>query len=173
MFFENNSSFHGDYNAPVLLLAAANNISYPDPEWNVYNYGSNNSMRIILTNPTANHHPMHLHGHNYWVLAQGTGTWDGEITNPQNPLRRDTHILAPGSAANPTYLVIEFEANNPGVWALHCHIAWHVSLGLYVNILEAPAKIPGLARADEVAQTCRDWATWSGQNVVDEIDSGL
>lgn len=71
------------------------------------------------------------------------------------------------------FLVIQFHKDNPGVWPFHCHIAWHVSAGLYVNILEAPSQIdyqiPGA-----VKQTCDDWAAWEALgNVPDQIDSGL
>ncbi len=37
--------------------------------------------------------------------------------------------------------MLQFNADNPGVWPFHCHIAWHVSSGLYVNIMERPADI--------------------------------
>jgi FtsP/CotA-like multicopper oxidase with cupredoxin domain len=45
--------------------------------------------------------------------------WDGTITNPQNPTRRDVHMLLPYE-----YIVIQWNQDNPGVWPLHCHIAW-------------------------------------------------
>jgi hypothetical protein len=48
----NNSSFRGNYNAPILLLSNLGNNSYPDsPEWNVYDFGSNSSVRIVIENP--------------------------------------------------------------------------------------------------------------------------
>lgn len=59
----NNSSFRGDYNAPILLLSNLGNNSYPDsPDWNVYDFGSNSSVRIVIENPGFLAHPMHLHG---------------------------------------------------------------------------------------------------------------
>lgn len=58
------SAFRGDYNNPLLLLAKAGNTSYPyNPEWNVYNFGSNHSIRVVLNNKTPTSHPWHLHGH--------------------------------------------------------------------------------------------------------------
>lgn len=60
----NNSTFRGDLSNPLLLLAKAGKFSYPDhPEWNVYNFGSNSSIRVILNNKTPTSHPWHLHGH--------------------------------------------------------------------------------------------------------------
>ena len=59
----NDSPFHGDYNAPVLLLADQGNVSYPDPHWNVYNVGTNATIRVVVNNHTPTSHPWHLHGH--------------------------------------------------------------------------------------------------------------
>jgi hypothetical protein len=166
----NNSSFRANYNQPVLLLSNLGNNSYPSsPQWNVYNFASASSVRFILTNPTAASHPMHLHGHNMFVLASGTGTWDGKtIIRPDNPQRRDVHLLEANG-----YLVLQMESDNPGAWPLHCHIAWHVSAGLYVTVLERPDDIKKLNVPSIMAQTCRDWAAWTNGTVVDQIDSGL
>lgn len=132
----NNSSFRADYNAPLLLLAKAGNTSYPNsPEWNVYNTGSNGTIRLIVNNPTRAVHPMHLHGHNMFVLAEGPGTWDGTVINPRNPQRRDVQLLQKEG-----YIVVQIDADNPGVWPFHCHIAWHVSGGLYINIMVSGAE---------------------------------
>ena len=78
---------------------------------------------------------MHLHGHNFWVLAEGVGKWDGTIVNPSNPQRRDTQLVAAGSLDAPSYLVLEWNVDNPGVWPLHCHIVVHVSAGLLINFM--------------------------------------
>jgi hypothetical protein len=51
-----------------------------------------------------------------YVLARGTGTWDGTVTNPSNPSRRDVTMLPNGSADNPSYLVVQIDGDNPGVW---------------------------------------------------------
>lgn len=125
---------------PTLLLAKNGSTSFPDhPEWSVYNYGQATSVRLILTTIGPLPHPMHLHGHNMWVLAEGFGQWDGSIVRPNNPVRRDTHIMQPGNPqqgpAGISYLVLEFLADNPGVWPMHCHNAWHLSGGMYINVL--------------------------------------
>ncbi|GAM85433.1 hypothetical protein ANO11243_034400 [Dothideomycetidae sp. 11243] len=170
----NNSTFRVNYNDPTLLEAKLGATAYPTQE-NVYNFGSNSSIRLVVYNYFQyGPHPMHMHGHNYFVLAEGTGTWDGHITNAANPQRRDTQLVAPAPAAGvPSYIVLQILADNPGVWPFHCHIAWHVSGGLYVNLLERPADITESNMPMVMAQTCRDWATWSHNNVVDQIDSGL
>ena len=67
---------------------------------------------------------MHLHGHDISILHEGPGYWDGVfLTNMQNPQRRDVQMLRPKG-----HIVIQYEADNSGVWPFHCHIAWHVSL---------------------------------------------
>ena len=80
---------------------------------------------------------MHLHGHNFFVLDEGYGPIDETaLSNIKNPTRRDTHIMQPAKDDNtPWHTVIQFDTDNPGVWPLHCHRAWHTSLGFLVNIL--------------------------------------
>ena len=95
---------------PVLLLAKLGNTSYPDdPQWNVYDFGSNSSIRIVLNNQTPITHPIHLHGHNFMVVTEGLGVWDGlTMVRPTNPQRRDVQLLRPLG-----YMVIEIETDNP------------------------------------------------------------
>jgi len=50
-----------------------------------------------------------------------------------NPMRRDTVLIPAGSAY--TFRVI---ADNPGVWFFHCHIQWHLEVGLAIQLVEAP-----------------------------------
>lgn len=169
----NNVAFRGDYNAPILLLSNSGNNSYPfDPEWNVYNFGSSSSIRFVINNPTGFPHPIHLHGHNFFVLAAGApgdGNFpDGALTNPKNPQRRDVQVVPPNS-----YIVIQLTSDNPGAWPLHCHIAWHVSAGLFLTVLERPADIKNLKIPSIMAQTCREWSAFTNTTIPDQIDSGL
>ncbi|MCJ1387718.1 hypothetical protein MMC18_000561 [Xylographa bjoerkii] len=168
----NNSSFRADFNSPVLLNASEGSTSFP-AEWNVYDFGFNTSIRLIVRNFVGAYHPMHMHGHNFFVLSEGTGAWDGTIVNPANPQRRDVQLLQPGSATDPSHIVIQIDADNPGVWPFHCHIAWHLSAGLYVNIMERPDLITEKQIPSIMQQTCVDWDAYSNSNVVDEIDSGV
>lgn len=48
---------------------------------------------------------MHLHGHNFYVLHEGPGLWDGAIVRPSNPHRRDVHLVRANG-----HLVIQFDA---------------------------------------------------------------
>jgi len=70
-------------------------------------------------------------------------------------------------------MVVQIQQDNPGVWPFHCHIAWHVSGGLYMNMLERPDDIERLRIPGKNAETCATWGSWSESNIVDQIDSGL
>jgi len=69
-------------------------------------------------------HPMHMHGHEFQVLAEGFGTWDGVITNPDNPTRRDVQFLQQANATDgtPSYTVLQVELDNPAINIFHCHL---------------------------------------------------
>ena len=117
LFYMNNSTFRGDYNNPVLLNAQLGHDTFP-AEYNVYNFGESNSIRFVMYNHAqTGAHPIHLHGHNVYVLATGFGTWNGEVIRAANPQRRDTQVLpnAP-SATEPAYIVLQIDADNAGVW---------------------------------------------------------
>jgi hypothetical protein len=94
-----------------------------------------------------------------------------------NPPRRDVALLPAGG-----YLVIAFRSDNPGSWLMHCHIAWHASAGLAVQILERQASIkPSAAALKNAETTCQNWNDWYGNkanwwNKSDEYfqdDSGI
>lgn len=163
------TSFRGNYNDPILLQANKGNFTFP-AEYNVKNIGANTTARFIINNPGPASHPMHLHGHNMQILSEGLGNWDGTtIVNAANPQRRDVQMVRAGG-----HFVFQFQLDNPGVWPFHCHIAWHVSGGLYANILERPADIQKQGQVPMVLQqTCDAWMAWTNRNVVDQIDSGL
>lgn len=58
-----------------------------------------------------------------YVLAAGSGaSWDGTITNPDNPQRRDVQqVEADG------HIVIQWDPDHAGFWPFHCHIGeYHV-----------------------------------------------
>lgn len=54
-----------------------------------------------------------MHGHDFWVVAQGTGVYDASTVtlNKSNPPRRDVASL-PGNG----YLALAFKLDNPGAW---------------------------------------------------------
>ena len=73
---------------------------------------------LAMTNATAWHHPIHLHGHSFRVLSR----------NDQPTAHRewqDTVLMAPREKVE-----IAFVADNPGDWMFHCHILEHQAAGM-------------------------------------------
>ena len=124
------------------------------------------------TTPVAIPHPVHLHGHDFWILGRGSGVFDPvknfTSLNFNNPPRRDVTFLPAGG-----WVVLAFEADNPGAWLMHCHISSHISAGLGVQFLEAKSKIPRPDAAWET--TCRNWKSYysHAQALYLQDDSGL
>ncbi|XP_059643550.1 laccase-7 [Cornus florida] len=92
----------------------------------------NATVQIIMQNTAlvgVENHPIHLHGFNFHVLAQGFGNYDSvndsKKFNFVNPQQRNTIAVPVGGWA-----VIRFKANNPGVWLMHCHLDVHLPWGL-------------------------------------------
>jgi FtsP/CotA-like multicopper oxidase with cupredoxin domain len=75
----------------------------------------NDRVRIRVGNLTMTNHPIHLHGHEFAV----TGT-DGGWTRPESRWEEVTADIAVGQMR-----AVEFVANEPGDWALHCHKSHH------------------------------------------------
>ncbi|KAI0893813.1 multicopper oxidase-domain-containing protein [Annulohypoxylon nitens] len=107
-------------------------------------------------------HPLHLHGHDFALLAQGNNSADlqqGNVTLKfDNPPRRDVALLPAGG-----YLVVAFKADNPGAWVFHCHIAWHASSGLSIQILERQKDLVEMMteeRLKEPTRVCDNWNKW-------------
>ena len=177
VWFMNNSPYRGDFNAPILLKAKLGETDFK-PEWNVYEFPDAKHVRIVLVNHAMiGGHPMHLHGHDFHVLAEGHGEWDGVITNAGNTIRRDTHLMPNArlvdNVTEPSYMVIQYVQDNPGVWPLHCHLAWHVSGGLFMQILENADEIKKRDFGAEQFDLCDSWDAFSALNILNQIDSGL
>lgn len=111
------------------------------------------------------------------ILNVGFGPWDGTVVRSDNPQRRDSQLLPPGSVDSPSHMVVQWTADNPGVWPFHCHIAWHLSAGLYFTVLENPGSVASdgmfSGLGDVVGRTCDSWGSFSGANVVWQIDDGV
>ncbi|WP_394890872.1 multicopper oxidase domain-containing protein [Mesorhizobium sp. AaZ16] len=73
---------------------------------------------IAMTNATAWHHPMHLHGHSFRVISR-----NGQPT--QRREWQDTVLISPREKVE-----IAFVADNPGNWMFHCHVLEHQAGGM-------------------------------------------
>jgi len=91
-------------------------------------------------------HPIHLHGHHFYLL----GTGDGDFTeiqqnnsswrsllNFENPQYADT--LTVGKEG---WVYLRFITDNPGLWPIHCHISWHEYMGMLMLFAENAENIP-------------------------------
>ena len=72
-------------------------------------------IRFTFVNETMMHHPMHLHGHFFRVLND---------SGVRSPLKHTVDV-PPHSRR-----VIEFRADEPGEWMLHCHNLYHLKSGM-------------------------------------------
>jgi len=74
-------------------------------------------VRLRIGNLSAmDHHPIHFHGHYWWVTET-----DGGVI-PESARWPETTVLVPVGSTR----TVEFVADNPGDWALHCHMTHHV-----------------------------------------------
>jgi FtsP/CotA-like multicopper oxidase with cupredoxin domain len=81
-------------------------------------------VRVRVGNLTMTNHPIHLHGHRFEV----TGT-DGGWIPPAGRWPEVTTDVAVGQTR-----AIEFVADNPGDWALHCHKSHHTMNAMGHNV---------------------------------------
>ncbi|KAG5663012.1 hypothetical protein KAF25_000948 [Fusarium avenaceum] len=117
-------------------------------------------------------HPIHLHGFDYQILAQGTGPYGPNVTlKTDNPPRRDTALL-PAKG----HLVIAFLTDNPGVWLMHCHIGWHAAEGFSLQFVVREDEILDLISEQEhkdIEEACKAWHDFSHTMKMDQDDSGI
>ncbi|KAL0571166.1 hypothetical protein V5O48_010793 [Marasmius crinis-equi] len=73
-------------------------------------------------------HPFHMHGMPFWVIKSNSATEPNEV----NPIKRDT------TGAGATGTVVRFRTDKPGPWFFHCHIMWHMAVGLGSVMLVDP-----------------------------------
>lgn len=173
----NNNTFKADYNHPSLqALQSGRDVSTLPADASVFDMGSDKSVQLVINNLSPVPHPMHMHGYDMYVLAAGGNApnsgsllkWDGSVVNGANPMRRDTFLLQPNG-----YMVVQINAVNPGVWPFHCHIAWHVSGGLYTNILTQKSAVATMKISSSAGNLCSSWNSFSSSVNVQHADSGL
>ncbi|KAI3847714.1 hypothetical protein MKX03_004581 [Papaver bracteatum] len=126
------------------------NIVQPNPNATVsngiYRLKFNSTVDIVLQNANTMNpnnsetHPWHLHGHDFWVLGHGKGKFD-PIEDPKkynlvNPIMKNTvpvHFMG--------WTALRFVADNPGVWAFHCHIEAHFYMGMGIVLEEGVDRV--------------------------------
>jgi len=82
-------------------------------------------VRFTFINDSMMHHPMHLHGH-FFRLVTSAGSL--------SPMKHTVDVPPMTSHT------IEFAADEPGDWFMHCHILYHLAIGMgrVVHYEDAP-----------------------------------
>lgn len=109
------------------------NVTVPDTlamEWNFLTFNGRSGplttpllcklgerVRIrFLDFSVMDHHPLHMHGHTFWITATEGGRLPESAWYPSN------NVLVGVAQVRE----VEFIANNPGDWAVHCHMFHHM-----------------------------------------------
>jgi len=103
-----------------------NGRAWPETERLEYSLGDSVTWRVI--NPSADLHPMHLHGFYYRVDAKGANGRDTVYRAGQERMVV-TELLRPGMTMKMTW-----SPDRPGGWIFHCHMTVH---------LLPPGQLPG------------------------------
>jgi len=80
----------------------------------------NERVRVKLINNTMMAHPIHLHGMFFEMV-------NGQSASLQP--RKNTMIVQPGASAT-----FDLTANEPGDWAFHCHLLYHMHGGMMQTV---------------------------------------
>lgn len=100
-----------DWFSTMLNFFTMNGKAYPSTAPLEVSLGQRTRVRFI--NIGLMSHPIHLHGQNFFHISE-----DG--VDLEEPTELNTIVVAPGKTQD-----ILIEAQNPGIWPFHCHIAHH------------------------------------------------
>ncbi|HYP44473.1 MAG TPA: multicopper oxidase family protein [Propionibacteriaceae bacterium] len=101
------------------------------PNVPMYTVREGDVVVMRIRNRSGEVHPMHLHGHHAVVLARngvpatGSPWWVDSL----DVLNNETYDLA-------------FVADNPGVWADHCHNLRHAAQGMIAHLMYEGVSVP-------------------------------
>lgn len=99
-------------------------------------FAYNERVRVKLVNNTMMAHPIHLHGH-FFELVNGAPA----DRQPQ----KHTVVVQPGGFAQ-----FDLTADEPGDWAFHCHLLYHMHAGMFQIVTVAQeAGQPDVQRVGE------------------------
>ncbi|CAG8733541.1 19448_t:CDS:2, partial [Dentiscutata erythropus] len=142
IFYINNSSFTPNYTNPTImqLRSGVSAQNLPTAQ-NAYAYNTaNGGVELNFLNSNGGTHPFHLHGHSFYIVGRGLGTTPNTTSfNLVNPPFRDTATVSPGG-----WMTIRFYADNPGAWLVHCHLEWHVEMGMVIQLVERASDLNSL-----------------------------
>ncbi|KAI5116373.1 hypothetical protein M0805_008686 [Coniferiporia weirii] len=144
------------FSALTLDSVAGNGSSDVASAYGPWNFvlAANDTVDILLMNSDVGKHPFHLHGQKFQIVNRAPDYTSSDPTlNPPtpegqaNPIRRDTVMVEGGASAT-----LRFVASNPGAWFFHCHIDWHLEVGLAVTLVVAPEAMVAAAAANPLPE---------------------
>ncbi|KAL4114127.1 hypothetical protein PRIC2_014807 [Phytophthora ramorum] len=163
-----NQFFVPDF-APLLTIADGMTTEELPVSANAREIVYGDHVEIVLVNEQNEQHPFHLHGHSPWVVGSGQATLAEVQSSSLSPLKlsgamfRDVYTVPPCPTDDANvctgvgYVVLRLEADNPGVWMLHCHIDWHLDGGLAMLFVEGEQQLQDAgvdAFADSILSVC-------------------
>lgn len=159
---------------PALYTAATVGEANTDPsvygQVNPYVFEIGDVVQLVVNNNDTGIHPFHLHGHQFQVLdlpGPKAGIWEtgGPTGNSADPARKDTVNVEPLS-----YAVLRFKVTEPGVFLFHCHIEWHVEMGLTATFIQGPEQLRDISVPEDHLQACRDGGIPTSGNAAGNSD---
>ena len=120
------------------------------------------NLRIKLVNKTMMHHPLHLHGHFFRIL-NGQGEYA--------PMKHTVDISPLGAQT------IEFHANENKDWFFHCHILYHMKVGMARVIHYEGSEVdPEIAEARKEPTNFLNkdpWFFWGDISLLTQMNEGM
>lgn len=124
------------------------------------------TVDLVINNLDDKGHPLHFHGHDFFVIARYAPTrmgafeqynpFDGKepASGPMNlesPVMKDT-VYVPSMG----YVVLRVLLDNPGLWLLHCHVLWHgaVGMNMALEVAGPSGVVLDAAVRERVADVC-------------------
>ncbi|PWW73655.1 laccase 2 [Tuber magnatum] len=162
----NNNHYNPNTSAPTMMpINSYGGVTIPEPYSPTEVTAIDGWTYFIIQSLLTIGYPFHLHGHDFYVLGKGIGIYKDISLHPKlhlkNPVRRDVALL-PALG----YLVIAFKNDNPGAWSMHRHIAWHLHMGLAIQVIERKGEV-SVNRPEEVQAVCNAWKAYDKSNGAD------
>jgi FtsP/CotA-like multicopper oxidase with cupredoxin domain len=101
------------------------------PVGEMYMVKDGQEVRFQVNNKTPEFHSIHLHGHYFTILSHNGQPIKG------SPIHLDSLLVAPNDKWD-----IAFQANNPGLWMLHCHVLVHAAFGMSAMVMYTGISTP-------------------------------
>lgn len=170
--------------APQNTSAFTNDIAFSTPKELIIQTTGIQTIDILIHNFDDGTHPLHLHGYKFFILAHGHAY--PPLTSPgapitqdnlkplydsidfSNPLRRDT-----ASVEGYGWMFLRVVADNPGMWAFHCHVSWHAEAGLLMQFLTRSDELARMSVPEEALALCGAEGIEKGRGPEDEAFYGV